>query len=172
MVAVFLSLTDEPPSPIVPTDQSVDAVPPPARATRQGRASKAGKAARPSRRSKTGSGASDGRSRAAAASKIIEGVGCVSQAEARQVLGLTCSQMLRLENQKVLTRIQEPSSRLIHSPTAEVQRLLTLIDSGAGSSEPDDNDALADPMVWPVGGISILIEFTITTPYKESPWSC
>ena len=70
----------------------------------------------------------------------------MSQAEARQVLGLTYSQMLRLENQKVLTRIQEPSSRLVHYSTAEVQRLLNLIDRGAGSSEPDDDDAVADSM--------------------------
>jgi hypothetical protein len=54
--------------------------------------------------------------------------------------------MVRLENQKVLTRIQEPSSRLVHYSTAEVQQLLKLIDRGAGSSEPDDDDAVADSM--------------------------
>ena len=151
LTAVLMSLTIEPTSPTVPADQSADAVPPPARGGRQGRANKAGKTdktVRPSRKGKPASQPILDASGRLQASKIIEGVGCVSQAIARKALGISCLQMLRLEDQKLLTRIQEPSSRLVHYSTAEVQRLLDLIDRGADPvTVPDaDDDGVGDPM--------------------------
>ena len=62
-------------------------------------------------------------------SKEIGGVAVVSQAEARKALGVSCVQMLRLEGQKVLTRVQESGSRLVYYPVAEAQKLLDLIDA-------------------------------------------
>ena len=61
-------------------------------------------------------------------SKEIGGVAVVSQAEARKALGVSCVQMLRLEGQKVLTRVQENGSRLVYYAITEVQRLIDLID--------------------------------------------
>ena len=61
-------------------------------------------------------------------SKEISGVAVVSQAEARKALGVSCVQMLRLEGQKVLTRVQENGSRLVYYAITEVQRLIDLID--------------------------------------------
>lgn len=84
------------------------------------------------------------------ASKIIEGVGCVSQSTARQVLGLTCLQMLRLEDQRLLERVQETGFRHVWYPTQQVQRLLDLIDRGVADPvtvpDADDDDAPTDPM--------------------------
>ena len=133
MIAVLMSLSIEPTSPTVPTDQRVDAVPPPARARRQGRAGKTDKAdktVRPSRKGKPASQPILDAGGRLQASKIIEGVDCVSQSTARQVLGLTCAQMLRLENQKLLTRVQETGLRHVWYPVQQVQRLLNLIDRG------------------------------------------
>ena len=72
-------------------------------------------------------------------SREIGGVAVVSQAEARKALGMTCPQMIKLENQKLLSRIQESGSRLVHYSTSEVQKLLDLIDRGA-NPKPDDDD--------------------------------
>ncbi len=132
MIAVLLAISSEPTPQPAPTDQSVDAVPPPARGGRQGQASKAGKtdkAVRPARKGKpTAQPILDAAGRLQA-SRIIGGIGCVSQATARQVLELTCPQMLRLEGQRALTRIQEGGSRLVWYATSEVQRLIDLIDA-------------------------------------------
>ena len=151
LVAVLMSLTHDQPSPALPTDQSADDVPPPARGGRQGRANKAGKTdktVRPSRKGKPASQPILDASGRLQASKIIEGVGCVSQAIARKALGVSCLQMLRLEDQKLLTRIQEPSSRLVHYSTGEVQRLLSLIARGVADpvTVPDADDDATDPM--------------------------
>ena len=153
LTAVLMSLSIEPTSPTVPTDQRADAVPPPARARRQGRAGKTGKtdkAVRPSRKGKTSAQPILDAAGRLQASKIIEGVGCVSQSTARQVLGLTCAQMLRLENQKLLTRVQETGLRHVWYPVQQVQRLLNLIDRGVADRgadpEPDDDDDATDPM--------------------------
>jgi LmbE family N-acetylglucosaminyl deacetylase len=62
-------------------------------------------------------------------SKEIDGIAVVSQAEARKALGVSCVQMLRLEGQKALTRIQEGGSRLVWYSTSEVQHLVDLIDA-------------------------------------------
>ncbi len=62
-------------------------------------------------------------------SREVSGIAVVSQAEARKALGVSCVQMLRLEGQRVLQRIQEPSSRLVYYAIAEVQRLLDMIDA-------------------------------------------
>ena len=153
MIAVLMSLSIEPTSPTVPTDQRVDAVPPLARSGCQKRGSKAGKTdktVRPSRKSKPASQPILDAGGRLQASKIIEGVGCVSQSTARQVLGLTCAQMLRLENQKLLTRVQETGLRHVWYPVQQVQRLLNLIDRGVADRgadpEPDDDDDATDPM--------------------------
>jgi hypothetical protein len=62
-------------------------------------------------------------------SREINGIAVVSQAEARKALGVSCVQMLRLEGQRALTRIQEGGSRLVWYAIAEVQRLLDMIDA-------------------------------------------
>jgi hypothetical protein len=127
-----MSLSSEPTSQPAPTDQRVDAVPPPAHDVRQGQASKADKAAkavRPARKGKpTAQPILDAAGRLQA-SRIIDGVGCVSQATARQVLGMNCPQMIKLENQKLLTRVQEGGSRLVFYAVAEVQHLLDKLDA-------------------------------------------
>ena len=61
-------------------------------------------------------------------SKEISGVAVVSQAEARKALGVSCVQMLRLEAQKVLVRVQETGLRHVYYKVTEVQRLIDLID--------------------------------------------
>jgi hypothetical protein len=132
LTAVLMAISSEPSPQAAPTDQSVDAVPPPAHDGRQGRASKAGKtdkAVRPARKGKpTAQPILDAAGRLQA-SRIIGGIGCVSQATARQVLELTCPQMIKLENQRLLTRIQEPSSRLVFYAVAEVQHLIDKLDA-------------------------------------------
>ncbi len=76
-------------------------------------------------------------------SKEIGGVAVVSQAEARKALGVSCVQMLRLENQKLLQRIQEPSSRLVFYSVVEVQRLLDLLTGGREPEPSHDGEAKA-----------------------------
>ena len=66
-------------------------------------------------------------------SREIGGVAVISQAEARKVLGMNCPQMIKLEDQKLLARIQESGSRLVYYAVAEVQRLLDLV---TGAHEP------------------------------------
>jgi hypothetical protein len=61
--------------------------------------------------------------------KEINGIAVISQAQARKVLGMNCPQVIKLENQRLLTRIQESGSRLVFYTIAEVQHLLDLIDA-------------------------------------------
>ncbi len=149
MIAVLMSLSIEPTSPTVPTDQRVDAVPPPARARRQGRAGKTDKAdktVRPSRKGKPASQPILDAGGRLQASKIIEGVGCVSQSTARQALGVSCLQMLKLEDQRLLERVQEAGLRHVWYPVQQVQRLLDLIDRGVADpvTVPDADDDATD----------------------------
>jgi hypothetical protein len=140
LTAVLMSLSIEPTSQPAPTDQRVDAVPSPARGGRQGQASKAG---RPARKGKpTAQPILDAAGRLQA-SRIIDDVGCVSQATARQVLGMNCPQMIKLENQKLLQRIQEGGSRLVFYSVVEVQRLLTLLTGGPEPEPSQDGEAKA-----------------------------
>ena len=62
-------------------------------------------------------------------SKEINGIAVISQAEARKALGVSCVQMLKLENQKLLGRIQESGSRLVYYDVCQVQKLLDMIDA-------------------------------------------
>lgn len=78
-------------------------------------------------------------------SREIGGVAVVSQAEARKALGMTCVQMIKLENQKLLTRIQESGSRLVYYDVRQVQKLLDLIHRDA-DPKPDDDDDATDPV--------------------------
>ena len=151
LTAVLMSLSIEPTPPAPPTDQSVDAVPPPARDGRQGRGSKAGKTDKTVRPARKGKPASQPILDAAGrlqASKIIEGVGCVSQAIARKALGVSCLQMLKLEDQRLLERVQETGLRHVWYPVQQVQRLLNLIDRGADpvTDDDDDDDDATDPV--------------------------
>jgi hypothetical protein len=135
MVAVLMAISSEPTPQAAPTDQSVDAVPPPARGGRQGQAIKAGKTSR------TGRLARKGRLQP---SRRIGDVDVVAQSTARQALGVSCSQMLKLEDQRLLTRIQETGLRHVWYPTQQVQRLLDLIDRGVAEPRPSqDSDAMA-----------------------------
>ena len=148
LTAVLMSLSIEPTPPAPPADQSADAVPPPARGGRQKRGSKAGKTSRTvtSRKGKPAAQPILDAAGRLQPSKEIGGVGCVSQAEARKALEVTCSQMLRLEDQKLLSRIQESGSRLVHYSTGEVQRLLDLIDRGVTDPVTDDADDATNPV--------------------------
>jgi hypothetical protein len=83
---------------------------------------------RPTRQSKASTPRMDASGKLLA-SKEIGGVAVVSQAEARKALGVSCVQMLRLEGQRALTRIQESGSRLVWYSTSEVQRLIDLLDA-------------------------------------------
>jgi len=78
-------------------------------------------------------------------SRKINDTDVVSQAEARKVLGMSCIQMLKLEDQKLLSRIQESGSRLVYYSVAEVQRLFDLIDKPTPEATEAD-DAVTDPM--------------------------
>jgi hypothetical protein len=71
-------------------------------------------------------------------SREVNGIAVVSQAEARKALGMSCIQMLKLENQKLLTRIQEGESRLVFYSISEVQRLFDLVSGGADPVIDDD----------------------------------
>ncbi len=114
MIAALMSLTDDPTPPVVTSPE-----PQPARHH--------AKPDRPTRKSKASVPRMDSSGRLQP-SKEINGIAVVSQAEARKALGVSCVQMLRLEGQKALTRIQEPSSRLVWYSTSEVQKLIDLID--------------------------------------------
>ena len=122
LVAVLLSLTDDPTSQAETTVQS----PAPTPAGHKAR-DKASQPAKASRKSKASVPRMDASGRLLS-SKEISGIAVVSQAEARKALGVSCMQMLRLENQKLLSRIQEGGMRHVYYSTSEVQRLLDLID--------------------------------------------
>ena len=122
LVATLLAISSDHPSQPVVTVQSPAPTPTPVR-----RQAKEPKPAKASRRSKASNPRFDSSGRLQP-SKEIGGVAVVSQAEARKALGVSCVQMLRLEGQKVLTRVQENGSRLVYYAITEVQRLIDLID--------------------------------------------
>ena len=90
---------------------------------------KASKPARPTRKPKASAPLMDINGRLLP-SREVNGIAVISQAEARKVLGMRCIQMLRLEDQKLLSRIQENGSRLVYYAVAEVQRLFDLVTGG------------------------------------------
>ncbi len=51
--------------------------------------------------------------------------------------------MIKLENQKLLQRIQEGGSRLVFYSVVEVQRLLTLLTGGPEPEPSQDGEAKA-----------------------------
>ena len=65
-----------------------------------------------------------------------------SQVEARQVLKLTCSQMLKLEDQRLLQRIQESGLRHVWYSVSEGQRLLDLVTGGRDPEPSQDRDVM------------------------------
>ena len=142
LVATLMAISsDHPSQPVVappaPTPQS-QAQPTPAR-----RQAKAGKPVKQTRQAKPAHPLMDANGKLLS-SREITGVAVVSQAQARKALGMSCIQMLKLEDQKLLARIQEPSSRLVFYSTIEVQRLFDLV-SGGADSVTDDDDAPTDP---------------------------
>ena len=122
LTAVLLSLSDDP----MPQAETAVQSPAPTPARRKAR-DKASQPAKASRKSKASVPRMDASGRLQP-SKEIGGVAVISQAEARKALGVSCVQMLRLEGQKVLTRVQENGSRLVYYAITEVQRLIDLID--------------------------------------------
>ena len=139
MIAVLLAVTDD------ATSQPVVASPAPqsqSQPTPTRRQAKASKQAKTSRKSKASVPIMDINGRLLP-SREVNGIAVISQAEARKALGMNCPQMLKLENQKLLSRIQEPSSRLVYYDVRQVQKLLDLIDRGA-DPQPDDDDAVGD----------------------------
>jgi hypothetical protein len=119
MVAVLLAISSEPTPREETMVQSPTPTPTPSR--------RQAKASRPTRQSKASNPRMDASGRLLP-SREINGIAVVSQAEARKALGVSCVQMLRLEGQKALQRIQENGSRLVYYPVAEAQKLLDLID--------------------------------------------
>ena len=79
---------------------------------------------------------------------MIGDVDVVSQAIARKALGVSCVQMLKLEDQRLLERVQETGLRHVWYPVQQVQRLLNLIDRGADpvTDDDDDDDDATDPV--------------------------
>ena len=139
MVAVLLAVTDDATSqPVVaspaPTPQSQ-----PHSARRQ---AKAGKPVKQTRKPKASAPLIDVNGRLIS-SKGIGGVAVISQAEARKALGMSCIQMLKLENQKLLSRIQESGSRLVYYDVRQVQKLLDLIHRDA-DPVTDADDVVTD----------------------------
>jgi hypothetical protein len=121
LVATLMAISSDHPSQPVVTVQS----PTPAPARRK---SKPAKPAKQTRQAKASAPRMDASGKLLS-SREIGGVAVISQAEARKVLGMSCIQMLRLENQKLLSRIQEGGMRHVYYSTSEVQRLLDLIDA-------------------------------------------
>ena len=123
-----------------PVVASPEPHPSPARPTRTARANKSAKR---ERRSRTASAPIVDINGKLLPSREISGVAVISQAEARKVLVMSYIQMLKLENQKLLSRIQEPSSRLVYYAVAEVQRLLDLV-TGAHEPRPSHDGGAMD----------------------------
>ena len=121
MIAVLLAVTDDATSQPVVTVQSP--APTPAR-----RKSKPAKQAKTSRKSKAAVPTMDINGRLLSSRKIND-TDVISQAEARKALGMNCPQMIKLENQKLLTRIQEGGSRLVFYDVCQVQHLLDKLDA-------------------------------------------
>ncbi len=137
LVATLLALTDDPTPPVVtsPEPQPTSQSQPARRKSKPAKASRNPKPAHP---------LMDASGRLQPSRKIND-TDVISQAEARKALGMNCPQMIKLENQKLLSRIQESGSRLVYYAVAEVQKLIDLIDRGA---DPviDDDDAPTDPV--------------------------
>jgi hypothetical protein len=121
MVAVLMALTDDPTPPLV---TSPEPQPTPAPSSRKDATSKAD---RPTRQSKASNPRMDASGRLLP-SREINGIAVVSQAEARKALGVSCVQMLRLEGQKALSRVQESGMRHVFYDVCQVQKLIDLID--------------------------------------------
>ena len=124
MIAVLLAVTDDATS--QPVVASPAPQPSPARPTRIARSNKS---ARQPRKIRTASVPRMDASGRLQPSKEIGGVAVISQAEARKALGMSCIQMIKLENQKLLGRIQESGSRLVFYDVCQVQHLLDMIDA-------------------------------------------
>ena len=122
LTAVLMSLSSEPTPQAAPMVQSP--TPTPAPSSRKDATSKAD---RPTRQSKASNPRMDASGRLQP-SREINGIAVVSQAEARKALGVSCVQMLRLEGQKALVRVQESGMRRVYYPVEQVQRLLDMID--------------------------------------------
>ena len=122
LIAVLLAVTDD------ATSQPVVASPAPQPTSQSQPARRTSKAARPTRKPKPATPRMDASGKLIS-SKEIGGVAVISQAEARKVLGMSCIQMLKLENQKLLARVQEAGSRLVFYSVAEVQHLLDKLDA-------------------------------------------
>ena len=99
--------------------------PTPAPARRQ---AKAGKPVKQTRQAKPAHPRMDINGRLLSSRKIND-TDVISQAEARKALGMNCPQMIKLENQKLLTRIQESGSRLVYYDVCQVQKLLDKLDA-------------------------------------------
>ena len=104
------------------------------------REAKAGKPVKQTRQAKPAHPRMDINGRLLSSRKIND-TDVISQAEARKALGMSCIQMLKLENQKLLTRVQETGLRHVWYPTQQVQKLLNLLDRGADPQPDDDDDA-------------------------------
>ena len=139
MIAVLLAVTDDQTSQPVVTSPAPQSQSQPTPARRQ---AKSGKQAKTSRKSKAAVPIMDINGRLIS-SKGINGIAVISQAEARKVLGMSCIQMLKLEDQKLLGRIQEEGLRHVWYPTQQVQKLLNLLDHGA-DPQPDDDDGVGE----------------------------
>ena len=121
LTAVLMSLSSEPtPRPVVAVQS-----PTPTPARRKDTTSQSDKQTRKSKASVPRMDASG----KLIPHKEINGIAVISQAQARKVLGMNCPQVIKLENQRLLTRIQESGSRLVFYTIAEVQHLLDLIDA-------------------------------------------
>ena len=121
MVAVLLAISSDHPS--QPVVASPAPTPTPTR-----RRSKSGKTCRTTRKPKASAPLMDIHGKLISSRKIND-TDVVSQAEARKALGMNCPQMIKLENQKLLTRIQESGSRLVFYDVCQVQHLLDMIDA-------------------------------------------
>lgn len=141
MIAVLLAVTDDATSqPVVaaPSPQSHPSPTPTRRKSKSGKPAKTSRQAKPARPLIDISGK-------LISSREIGGVAVTSQAEARKALGMSCVQMIKLENQKLLTRIQESGSRLVYYDVCQVQKLLDLIHRDADPVTDADDDA-TDPV--------------------------
>jgi hypothetical protein len=136
LTAVLIMMASDHPSPPVTSPP----LPSPARPTRIARSNKS---ARPSRNTKPAHPLMDASGRLLP-SLEISGVAVIPQAEARKALVMNCPQMIKLENQKLLARIQEGGSRHVWYRVTEVQKLLNLIDRGGADPELADDDDVTD----------------------------
>lgn len=136
MIAVLLAMTDD------ATSQPVVASPAPQSQSQPTPTRRKSKPAKTSRKSKAAVPTMDSSGRLIS-SKGIGGVAVISQAEARKALGMSCLQMIKLENQKLLARVQESGSRLVFYSVTEVQRLLDLVTGGREPGPSRDGVAMS-----------------------------